>query len=68
MAAGTALVAGAAGIIGDAVMRELDANGWTVRGLSRRPSREYASVQADLTDAEATAAGVECGIDNIVGG
>jgi nucleoside-diphosphate-sugar epimerase len=56
MAAGTALVAGAAGIIGDAVMRELDANGWTVRGLSRRPLREYASVQADLTDAEASAA------------
>jgi nucleoside-diphosphate-sugar epimerase len=56
MAAGTALVAGAAGIIGDAVLRELDANGWAVRGLSRRPLSEHASIQADLTDAQATAA------------
>jgi len=56
MAAGTALVAGAAGIIGDAVMRELDSNGWTVRGLSRRRLRDHTSIQADLTDAEATAA------------
>jgi len=53
---GTALVAGAAGIIGDAVMRELDGNGWTVRGLSRRVLRDHASIQADLTDAEATTA------------
>jgi hypothetical protein len=55
-ATGTALVAGAAGIIGDAVMRELDANGWTVRGLSRRPLHDRPSIQADLTDAEAAAA------------
>jgi len=53
---GTALVAGAAGIIGDAVMRELDRNGWGVRGLSRRALKNHPSVQADLTDAEATAA------------
>jgi nucleoside-diphosphate-sugar epimerase len=53
---GTALVAGAAGIIGDAVMRELGGNGWAVRGLSRRPLRDYPSIRADLTDAEATAA------------
>lgn len=53
---GTALVAGAAGIIGDAVIRELDGNGWTVRGLSRRPLRGHASIRADLTDADATAA------------
>lgn len=53
---GTALVAGAAGIIGDAVMRELAGSGWTVRGLSRRALRDHASIQADLTDAAATAA------------
>jgi nucleoside-diphosphate-sugar epimerase len=56
MAHGTALVAGAAGIIGDAVMRELDGDGWTVRGLSRRALRDHPSIQADLTDATATAA------------
>ena len=56
MVTGTALVAGAAGIIGDAVMRELGGNGWTVRGLSRRPLRDHASIRADLTDAGATAA------------
>lgn len=56
MAAGTALVAGAAGIIGDAVMRELARQGWTVRGLSRRPLRDHPSLQVDLTDADATAA------------
>ena len=54
--AGTALVAGAAGIIGDAVMRELDGNGWSVRGLSRRRLRDHPSIEADLTDADATAA------------
>ena len=53
---GTALVAGAAGIIGDAVMRELDGQGWMVRGLSRRPLRDHPSLQVDLTDAGATAA------------
>jgi nucleoside-diphosphate-sugar epimerase len=56
MAHGTALVAGAAGIIGDAVMRELDGDGWSVRGLSRRALRDHPSIQADLTDATATAA------------
>jgi nucleoside-diphosphate-sugar epimerase len=56
MATGTALIAGAAGIIGDAVMRELGGNGWKVRGLSRRRLSEHPSIQADLTDPEATAA------------
>ena len=56
MPAGSALVAGAGGIIGDAVMRELAGNDWTVRGLSRRPLRGHPSIQADLTDADATAA------------
>ncbi|MEG3166109.1 SDR family oxidoreductase [Sphingomonas sp. PB2P19] len=53
---GTALVAGAAGIIGDAVMRELDGKDWTVRGLARRSIQGHASIRADLTDADATAA------------
>ena len=62
-AAGTALVAGAAGIIGDAVMRELDRNGWAVRGLSRRPLRDHAPIRADLTDADATAAALRGAAD-----
>jgi nucleoside-diphosphate-sugar epimerase len=37
-------------------MRELDGDGWTVRGLSRRALRDHPSIQADLTDATATAA------------
>jgi nucleoside-diphosphate-sugar epimerase len=56
MPPGTALVAGAAGIIGDAVMRELADHGWTVRGLSRRPLRDHPSIRVDLTDADGTAA------------
>jgi len=56
MPAGTALVAGAAGIIGDAVLRELAANDWRVRGLSRRALRDHPSIRADLTDAHATEA------------
>lgn len=63
MAAGTALVAGAAGIIGDAVMDELAGNGWTVRGSSRRALRQHPSIQADLTDPEATAAALHCAAD-----
>jgi nucleoside-diphosphate-sugar epimerase len=61
--AGTALVAGAAGIIGDAVMRELDRNGWAVRGLSRRGLGGHPSIQADLTDADATAAALRNAAD-----
>lgn len=56
MVTDTALVAGAAGIIGNAVLRELDGNGWTVRGLLRRRMNGHPSIRADLTDAEATAA------------
>ncbi|WP_128255392.1 SDR family oxidoreductase [Falsirhodobacter deserti] len=63
MATGTALVAGAAGIIGDAVMHELGSNGWKVRGLSRRRLSAYPSLQADLTDAEATAAAMRDAAD-----
>ena len=39
-------------------MRELEGAGWAVRGLSRRALREHPSIQADLTDAQATAAAV----------
>ncbi len=60
---GTALVAGAAGIIGHAVMRELKDQGWTVRGLSRRPLDGYSSIQADLTDADSTAAALRDAAD-----
>ena len=63
MATGTALVAGAAGIIGDAVMRELDSSGWTVRGLSRRALRDHPSIRADLTDAGATASALRKAAD-----
>jgi nucleoside-diphosphate-sugar epimerase len=55
---GSALVAGAAGIIGDAVTRELGNAGWEVRGLSRRRLSDKPSIQADLTDAQATAEAV----------
>ncbi|MGI4733400.1 MAG: NAD-dependent epimerase/dehydratase family protein [Janthinobacterium lividum] len=58
MANGAALVAGAAGIIGDAVLRELGGHGWAVRGLSRRALRDHPSIRADLTDADAIAAAV----------
>ena len=51
-----ALVAGAGGIIGHAVAHELARQGWTVRALARRSVEGLASVRADLTDAEATAA------------
>src|SRR3954452_17691072 len=53
---GTALVAGAAGIIGHALLHELNHNGWRVRGLSRRSLPDQPSIQADLTDAHATQA------------
>ena len=65
MATETALVAGAAGIIVDAVMRELGGNGWKVRGLSRRRLSEHPSIQADLTDSEATAAAMREAADTM---
>ena len=51
-----ALVAGAAGIIGNAAAHELKDNGWTVRGLGRHVLGDMDTVQADLTDPEATQA------------
>jgi nucleoside-diphosphate-sugar epimerase len=52
---GTALIAGASGIIGSALARELIANGWTVYGLARHPGREIRGlrpVAADLREPE----------------
>jgi nucleoside-diphosphate-sugar epimerase len=60
---GTALVAGAAGIIGHALLHELDRKGWRVRGLSRRRLPGHPSIQADLTDADATAAALRDAAD-----
>jgi nucleoside-diphosphate-sugar epimerase len=51
-----ALVAGAGGIIGHALVGELTRGGWTVRGLARRRSPGVRSIEADLTDPAATAA------------
>jgi nucleoside-diphosphate-sugar epimerase len=48
-----ALVAGAGGIIGNAVAHELKRQGWTVRALARRSVEGFESIAADLTDAEA---------------
>lgn len=58
MAARTAIVAGASGIIGSATADLLVRQGWTVHGLARRPVAQ-AGVQplpADLLDADATRA------------
>jgi nucleoside-diphosphate-sugar epimerase len=60
---GTALVAGAAGIIGHALLHELDRSAWRVRGLSRRRLPDHPSIQADLTDADATAAALQAAAD-----
>ena len=51
---GVALVAGASGIIGNAVAGELIRRGWRVRGLGRRPTEGLPCITADLTDADAT--------------
>lgn len=50
-----ALVAGAGGIIGHAVIHELRQQGWTVRALARRSIAGMKSVTTDLTEAENTA-------------
>lgn len=55
---GTALVVGASGIVGSATATLLQAQGWTVHGLARRPGAQAGvlPVAADLQDAAATAA------------
>jgi nucleoside-diphosphate-sugar epimerase len=58
-----ALVAGAGGIIGDAVAHELKRQGWTVRALARRNVEGFESISADLTDADATAAALSKAYD-----
>lgn len=50
-----ALVAGAGGIIGNAVAHELLRQDWAVRSLGRRPVAGLTSLAVDLTDADATA-------------
>lgn len=50
-----ALVAGASGIIGDAVCNELKRQGARVLGLARRPIEGIETISVDLTDREATA-------------
>ncbi|MDP9094952.1 MAG: SDR family oxidoreductase [Pseudomonadota bacterium] len=54
---GTALVVGASGIVGSAAASLLQAEGWTVHGLSRRALHKEGllPVSADLRDAAATA-------------
>ncbi|TNC15907.1 SDR family oxidoreductase [Methylobacterium terricola] len=53
----TALVAGANGIIGKALMETLSATpGWRARALSRRPHGSPGAIAVDLTDAAATRA------------
>jgi nucleoside-diphosphate-sugar epimerase len=53
-----ALVVGASGIIGSALVELLAAKGWDVAALARRPGQRdgVTAISADLTDAEATRA------------
>jgi nucleoside-diphosphate-sugar epimerase len=55
MAQRVALIAGAGGIIGSALLSTLGQAGWRVRALGRRPVEGVANITADLTDADATA-------------
>jgi nucleoside-diphosphate-sugar epimerase len=62
--AGTALVVGVSGIIGNNTARELLRNGWTVYGLSRNPAGDAAipgvkPVAADLQDAASVKAALK---------
>ena len=60
----SALVVGASGIIGNAVVRELKDNpDWTVRALPRTFIDGVETIQADLTDAAAAARALEAARD-----
>ena len=60
----SALVVGASGIIGNAVVRELkDKPDWQVRALPRTFIEGVETIQADLTDAAATAKALEAARD-----
>jgi nucleoside-diphosphate-sugar epimerase len=64
MANKVALVAGANGIIGKAVMEELTRRSeWTAYALSRRPNGWPLTISADLTDAAATRAALTAAKD-----
>ena len=58
--AGTALVVGSSGIVGSATAELLLGEGWTVYGLSRRPTRhaDIRPIAADLQDKAGTAAAI----------
>lgn len=58
-----ALVAGAGGIIGNAVAAHLIADGWSVRALGRRPVDGIETVRADLSDHAATEAALAAAAD-----
>ena len=60
---GVALVAGGAGIIGNAAAHELSRQGWRVRVLGRRPVEGFASLAVDLGDEEAAAAALRQAAD-----
>src|SRR5579859_415186 len=49
-----ALVAGAGGIVGNAIAKELISQGWSVRALGRRPVAGIQTITVDLSDQEAT--------------
>jgi nucleoside-diphosphate-sugar epimerase len=60
----TALVVGASGIIGNAVVRELSTRpDWKVRALPRALVDGVETIKADLTDAAATATALEVAAD-----
>ncbi|WP_423821078.1 NAD-dependent epimerase/dehydratase family protein [Salinisphaera sp. SPP-AMP-43] len=59
----TALVAGAAGIIGDATIRDLTEHGWRARALGRNKVDGFDTISVDLSDAEATHAALAAAAD-----
>ena len=60
---GVALVAGASGIIGTALVQTLRMAGWQVRALARRNVRDVETIAVDLTAAAATQAALAAAAD-----